>query len=84
MAKKKKHKKKSRKVEFSGKKKKAGKTKKKKRTIQSIVLDYFDQVGVDNAKFEKTKARVLKVHPDSAFKESHMGWYRSRWHEVND
>lgn len=63
---------------------KVKKGKKKKKTIQSIVLDYFDQVGVDKAKYEKTKARVLKVHPESAFQESHMAWYRGKWHEVND
>lgn len=64
--------------------KKTTKKKKKVQTIQSIVLDYFDQVGPDEAKYEKTKARVLKVHPDSAFNKSHMGWYRSKWREINE
>lgn len=89
--------KKNRRKDKKGKKTKKGKkstrrgavkktttSKKKKKTIQSIVLDYFDQVGVDDAKYEKTKARVLKAHPDSAFNKTHMGWYRAKWHEEND
>ena len=62
----------------------AKKGKKKKKTIQGIVLDYFDEVGPEEAKYEKTKKRVVKVHPDSAFNKAHMGWYRSKWREINE
>jgi len=64
--------------------KKAAKKGPKKPTIQSIVLDYFDDVGVDDATFEKTRKRVLRVHPSSAFKETHMGWYKSKYREINE
>jgi len=64
--------------------KKVAKKGKSKETIQSIVLAYFDLVGPEKATFEKTKARVLKVHPDSAFGPSHMGWYRAKYREINE
>jgi hypothetical protein len=58
--------------------------KKKRVTIVQTVYDYFDQVGVDEADFEKTKKRVLKVKPDSAFNEQHMSYYRQKYRQDNE
>ena len=56
----------------------------KKRGIGQAIREYFDEVGVDNALYEESKKRALKVNPNSKYDKSHFSWYKNDYRNRED
>lgn len=46
------------------------------------IYSYFDQIGVDNAKYEGTEKVAKKALPTTKFNKYHLSWYKNKYKEL--
>lgn len=49
----------------------------KRGSLMKSIYDYFDEVGVDSAKYEATEKLAKKIMPSTKFNKAHFSWYKN-------
>ena len=66
-------------------KKKSTKAKGYKRgSLSSAVYEYFDKVGVDEAKYDDVLTLAKKIMPKTKFNKYHLSWYKNKYRQLNE
>jgi len=61
---------------------KSKKTTYKRGSLGQAIYEYFDKVGVDEAKYDDTLKVAQKVMPTTKFNKSHYSWYKNKYREL--
>lgn len=53
-------------------------------SLGKAIYAYFDEVGVDNAIYEKSLEIAKKIMPNTKYNKGHYSWYRNKYREMNE
>lgn len=56
----------------------------KKLKIGKAIYDYFDKVGLENAKYEVSLKIAKKANSTTKYNKSHFSWYKNKYQEIKD